>query len=293
MPRAAPALLLVMLAACGVRACGGATNAGPPDLVVGGARPVQVHVPARDGASPLPLLIVLHPYAGDPETAGEWLGLRAEAARRGLVYAAPTGTRDREGNLFWNASRACCDRFGAQVDDVAYLRGLVDEIERRVPIDPRRVYLAGFSNGAFMAHRMACEAPRQVAAFVSIAGALPLDPAECPGTRPVSMVQIHGDRDDVVPYRGGRIFTGFDVPGAPDGAGHFAALAGCSGARSAPGLDLERTLPGAETSRRIYEGCAAGLGVELWTVAGATHTPRWTPELPRAIVDFLLAHPAP
>jgi len=48
---------------------------------------------------------------------------------------------------FWNASEACCNFDNNSVDDVAYLQSLISEIQKSYPIDPKRVYLIGHSNG--------------------------------------------------------------------------------------------------------------------------------------------------
>ena len=66
---------------------------------------------------------------------------------------------------------ACCDKYDAKPDDVGYLTGLIDEIiAAGWPVDPKRIYLFGHSNGGYMAHRMACDRADRIAAIICLAG---------------------------------------------------------------------------------------------------------------------------
>ena len=57
-------------------------------VVVGGDRPVTVHVPpGYDPAKPAPLLLVLHGYGSSGREEDAYLHLAKEAARRGYLYA--------------------------------------------------------------------------------------------------------------------------------------------------------------------------------------------------------------
>jgi polyhydroxybutyrate depolymerase len=275
--------LLALLAGC----------SRPGRLEVGGDRPVDVLLPPKGtAAGPAPLLLVLHGFGGDGDAVGHHLGLAAVARERGMVYAAPDGLRDRRGRRFWNATPACCDLDRTGVDDQGYLLRLIDEIAARVPIDPRRVHVAGFSNGGNMAFRLACKAGDRIASIASVAGATYADPADCGATRPVSVLHVHGDRDMVVPYRGGRLWTGFDLPGAREATDHFARVAGCGAPQRDPRVrDLDASVPGGESTGLVYQGCPPGLGVELWTIGEGGHIPDATPELASMVIEFLLAHP--
>ena len=150
-------------------ASGGAdagTDAGP----IGGDRPVNVIVPA--GYTPgkaAPLLILLHGYSASGAIEDAYLGVAAEADKRGFLYAHPDGTIDSQNNRFWNASDACCnlDPVPSKVDDSAYLSKLIADISAHYTVDPKRVYFFGHSNGGFMSYRMACEHADKIAAIVT------------------------------------------------------------------------------------------------------------------------------
>ena len=302
----------------GAPATAAAATASPPasspepaasggDLVVGGDRPVTVQVPSNlDPATPAPLLIYLHGFGASGEELEAWLPLGAAAVSRGMVVAMPDGSGDAAGNRFWNATDACCDQFAAGTDDSAYLAGVIDEIQARLDIDPRRIYVAGHSNGAFMSYRMACDHADRVAAIVSIAGATWADPARCQPSEPVAILQIHGTADEQVRYEGGALTARgagakpVAYPGARRSIALWNGYDGCAdqGQTSETRLDLEAAVRGpdgpAETTVETFDqGCRPGGHTELWSMDGASHVPTFTADAPDHIVDFLLAHPKP
>jgi polyhydroxybutyrate depolymerase len=272
------------------------SSGGPitDDFVAGGDRPVTVKVPSSyDPSTPTPLLILLHGYTATGMLQDLYFGMTAVAEAEGLIYAHPDGTVDQTDNQFWNATDACCDFYGTDVDDVAYLTGLVDEIVSKVNVDPKRIYFVGHSNGGFMSYRMACEASERIAAIVSLAGANWLDGADCGATSPVSVAQIHGDMDDTILYGGGMNINAY--PSAAESTAYFAGVDGCDAmlASGGPNIDLESTLAGNETTVEVYPNCHAGHTVELWTIVGGGHVPNLSPAFSQQVVDFLLAHPKP
>jgi predicted esterase len=64
------------------------------------------------------------------------------------------------------------DRELAMADNLRYVRGVVDAIGRS-PSAPSQVVFAGFSQGAAMAFRAACDCPRGVPAVVAVGGDVP------------------------------------------------------------------------------------------------------------------------
>ncbi len=229
----------------------------PPGVPVDGARP---------------LVIFLHGLGATGDGLVRSLDVAPLAQRLGFSFVAPDGELDRHGRRFWNAGRACCDFDARRPDHLGLIGALASELERGGAgrFDP--VAIVGFSNGAFMAHRLACDVER-VAAIVAIAGAVPGegDPP-CTPKHPVRVVVIHGDADDVVPYAGGPVLgdTTRPVPSAEETASLWAARNHCRGSRPAPThRDLVKRIEGAETRVEPFGGCAAA--VELWTVEGADH----------------------
>jgi len=277
-------------------------------LVVGGDRPVKVQIPpGLDPDVPAPLLMLLHGYAARGDEMEAYLRLGAAAAMNGVIYLHPDGTTGSNGDRFWNATDACCDVDGSGVDDSSYLAGLITEIGSHVAVDPRRVFVMGHSNGAFMSYRMACDRADTIAAIISLAGAPPADPAACRPSEPVAILQVHGSADDQVRVGGGSL-TGNLAPGddrlmayppLEASLAEWARYNGCAGKRTPSGasLDLDRTLVGAnapnETVVSAYESCRPGGAVELWMIQGGGHAPEFTDDFGARVVEFLLSHAKP
>ena len=266
-----------------------------PETVFGGSRPVALRAPARyDPATEFPLVLLLHGYSEDGPTDVAYLHFEPLVESAGILLAAPDGLLDSSWARFWNATPACCDFDGVAVDDEAYLRGLLADIRAAWTVDPARVYVVGYSNGGFMAHRMACNDAAEIAGIVSLAGETFLDPGDCNPTEPVSVLQIQGDADSIIPYGGGELFgMSESFPGAVDTVTHWQDYDGCAaGLVGDPGaIDLDRSIAGPETSVRRFAGCERESGVELWTIQGADHGPDLGREFAAGVWQWLAAHP--
>jgi polyhydroxybutyrate depolymerase len=251
-----------------------------------GGRQVTVHVPdTYDPARPAPLVILLHGYGSDAREQEAYFRLTPESDRRGFVYVVPNGSVNDQGRHFWNATDACCAFAGPQPDDSRYLSELISTIQGAYRTD--RVYLAGHSNGGFMALRMACDHAGQVTAVASLNGAAWTDAAKCRPSEPVSVLAIHSTDDRLVTFDGGAL----ESAGYPSAAATLAQWRdhnGCAGAgREDPALDLVPGLPGAETTVR-GTACAGQSEVRAWTINGGSHIPMFGPGFAPAMMDFLM-----
>jgi polyhydroxybutyrate depolymerase len=234
---------------------------------------------------------MLHPYSRDSLSEDTYFGFSAIVDTKGFLYAYPDGTKDKQGNRFWNADDACCNVNKSNVDDVAYLAAVIDDVSAQYNVDPNRIFVVGHSNGAFMAHRLACDLAPKIAAIVALAGDVWLDGSKCKPAVPVSVLQIHGDADMTVSYNGGSL-PGFPpYPSAKQSVATWAMANGCSGMLVDTGktFDLVTTLPGAETSEAAYT-CPAG-SAALWTMQGADHIPSLQPTFASLVYDYVAAHP--
>jgi polyhydroxybutyrate depolymerase len=207
-----------------------------------------------------------------------------------FAWFAPDGTVGPSGQRFWNAGRACCDFAQTGLDHAGAIAALPAEVERAGHASFGARVLVGFSNGAFLAHRIACDSGA-IDAIVALAGAPPgPDDPPCKPGRAVAVIVVHGDEDRVVPYHGGPLLRRADrvVPSAAETAAHWAKRNGCT---EGPGPETTRDVlserPDSETSIVAYSGCRAP--VELWTVRGADHLGVLSPALVEAALARALA----
>ena len=219
---------------------------------IDGRIPVVVHVgtTARPGA---PLILAL-PGAG--QTARDfaaYTGYSTLADKRGFSVAYPTATGTRP---FWNISG---DQAG-KPDDVAYLRRVIAAAVAATCADPARVGVTGVSNGGGMSARLACDASDLVAAAAPVAGGYGSLP-DCRPSRPVPILEIHGEIDHVVPYRG----AGPEAFGAvPAFLAQWRRLDRCTGVAS-------RRTPSDNVVELRWGSCAGGAVVQHVRISDADH----------------------
>jgi len=247
---------------------------------------------------PLPLVVSLHGFRGSGDHYAQYWLSHDQIEKKRFVVSTPTGTLDSKGRSFWNATDACCNKEGSDVDDVAYILSLIEAIQAQYSIDPNRIHITGYSNGGFMAHRMACEHADKIASIISVAGAGFDDPANCQPSQPVHVLQIHGTDDAIIGYGGGYLQSDTSAeyirhPSALESVAFWAKNNGCSlTPTSQPGLDITDAIEGAETTvLRYHRQCSRSTIAELWSTHEGTHSPRANTAFHELTVDWLLQHP--
>ena len=183
-------------------------------------RDYLVRLPPRyDPAAPTPLVLAFHGGGGRKEgmnslTCAEGHEasphcLSAVADQEGFIVAYPDGTSNGLGFRSWNhggdhPDLQCPHACAEGVDDMTYFDALLEDLMAIAAVDPARVYATGFSNGAGLAHRLACERAERLAAIAPVGGANQFAAgAPCEPGRPVPVLQIHGREDPCWPYAGG------------------------------------------------------------------------------------------
>lgn len=268
----------------------------PPPTTFGGDRPVDLVVPTGyDPAVPTPLLVLLHGFSASGPLQDLLFRLKPEVEARTVLYAYPNGTFDEGGSRFWNATEACCDFGDIGVDDSAYLRALIEEIQAHYNVDDRRIYFSGHSNGGFMSYRMACDHADLIAGIAGLAGAMLSDPTDCAATEPVHVLHIHGTEDGSVQYEG---LTGpgdlSGYPGAAESVAYWADQGGCDATPTdGAAMNLDNYIDGDETAVSRHDGCDPGGSAELWTMVGSEHIPALSEQWPEQILDWLLERSKP
>jgi polyhydroxybutyrate depolymerase len=252
------------------------------NYTVGATRPVTVNLP-DNLANPAPLLILLHSASTSGAHQEKYMKLAPVAKKNGLIYIAPNGTTNPEGKRFWNASKSCCNKYKEEVDDVAYINSLIDEINAKTPVDPKRIYLIGHSNGAFMSFTYACTT-NKVAAIVAIAGAMDTNP-ECTPSKPFSLLNIHGTKDATIKVNGGTMNKNTYTSAATT-IKTIAAVNKCTNP-STTTKDFEPTIKGAETIIFNYS-CNTHTHLQFWEISNGSHSPKLPKDFAEQVITFLL-----
>lgn len=144
-----------------------------------------------------PLVLMLHGHGESPERMREVSQFEVKANEQGygVVYVCGSiNEGDPVMSLGWNSGI-----FPEGNRDVELLVSLAQYLQETYSFDVTRTYAVGFSNGAFMTHRLAMDASDTFSAVVSVAGKMPNVVWETRGEKnDVSVLQITGEKDDVV-----------------------------------------------------------------------------------------------
>ena len=260
-------------------------------------RPYDVYVPSSyDSAAAIPVVIAIHGGGGKAESAITTTCVDADrsspsclhniAEREGFVVAYPNGSGfGLLPNLkTWNAgggtdgyncvSGQACER---DVDDIAYFTAVLDHLESWLHVDTGMVYATGLSNGAAMAHRLACEISDRITAIAAVGVTNPFAAVEpCELIFTVAIMQIHGTEDPCWTYstsdaacadRSGGVKLGVDE----STAGWVQRLS-CDPEPTV--VDLPDVIDDdTTTTRTVWAGCADNTTeVHLMAVEGGGHT---------------------
>jgi polyhydroxybutyrate depolymerase len=167
------------------------------------------HVPpSYDGKTPTPLVLDLHGYLEGAELHETNSRLGAFGDAHGFVTITPQGSGD------------VVPGWAVELDapDVRFVGDLLDEAGRTLCIDDRRIFVTGFSNGAFLASTLACVYADRIAAIAPVAALR--NPPGCKPARPVPIVTFAGTGDEFVAFTGG-LGPRAQMTSANDGTGRM------------------------------------------------------------------------
>lgn len=160
---------------------------------------------------------------------------------------------------------------GELVDDIAFLRTLIDHLVADENGDPARVYVAGVSAGGYLVPRIACEMGDKVAAVADVIATSLRAVFQSCNPHPVPFALIASTTDDTNPYAGsaGDELTRF--ASAPDTAFFFAGHNGCATRTETPLPHGARNLDSTIALIR-FSDCAEGAEVLFYRVDGSGHS---------------------
>jgi polyhydroxybutyrate depolymerase len=204
-----------------------------------------------DGATPMPVIVSLHGAGSTADAQATGSGMALLAAERGYFALHPQA----DGDQTWNVA--------SDSRDVRFILGLLDQMEANFPLDASRIFVAGLSNGAGLANRLACDHPDRVAGIAGIAGAYD-GGSDCSPAESVSVLAVHSLSDFVVPYQGAPP----DYPNVGEWAAEWADRNGCG----EPGVTEN-------DNGTISEWTNCSSPVALYTLDLGGHT--WFPQIER------------
>jgi polyhydroxybutyrate depolymerase len=207
------------------------------------------HAPAGwDGKRPLPTMLYFHGYHGSAADEMADPAMIRFSDEMGVLVVAPDGV-DKSWSFPGSPEQAR--------DDVAYVASVLDDVERRYPVDHKRLWASGFSVGGSMVWYVACAIGQRFAAFGPVAGAFwrPI-PQDCPAG-PANIRHVHGLADKTVPMsgrplRGGKWWQG-DVR---QGLAVWQKIDGCPAAPN-------RTETQGTMNCEIWDQCSSGKQLRL------------------------------
>ncbi len=253
--------------------------------------------PQYDGRASLPLVIVFHGGGGNAESTRRQTHMSDAAKGKGFIVVYPNGSgRLRERLLTWNTGSCCGYARNNNIDDVAFVRAMLDSLQRSYKVDAKRVFATGLSNGGMMSHLVGCALSDRFAAIAPVSGELSVP---CSPANPVSVMIIHGTADKNLPYDGGpgeRALERHDVKPVSFAVDSWLRFDRCT---AKPMVDSTSALV-----HSTYGMCANATAVELYNIIGGPHAwpmgvklgpgldaPSTALDASKVILEFFATHP--
>ncbi len=246
-------------------------------------RDYRLHVPpAASGGQPLPLVLNLHGATQNAQLEEITSGMDSNADQNGYLVAYPDGTRiskvltpdpvAKQAQYGWNAGQCCGLPVTRHINDVGFLLAVIANIAARTPVELRRVYMTGISNGGMMAYAMAAEASDHVAAISSVSGQVEI-PAIHP-SRAVPTLEFHSVNDPVAKWDGVPNRNPALRLSVMEGIDQWVRADGCH-ATPHDGTTIvgaSNSVSAGETATLVtYTHCRHGSEVALWRFTGSGH----------------------
>lgn len=237
-------------------------------------RTYYLHTPPQyDGITAVPLVINMHFYGGSGHYQASASGMNAKSDAEGFIVVYP-------------------DAYGFppswKMDiDLGFISNLMDSLIADYSIDTLRIFAAGYSNGAFMAHVLACNLSSRIAAAAFVSGGLMItDWSEFKLERAISTMHFHARNDPVLPYYGDEYYAPVE-----DMVSSWAGVNGCE-----TGPDSFYGPTGA--LRQRWSNQENDMEIILWSTDNADHgwpqdTNAYKISANDEMWDFFVAHPLP
>lgn len=156
-----------------------------------------------------PLVVMIHGKGGFPEWAADETDWSAYADRLGFVVAYPEAlpldpqkpAKFLTNPRTWHDGSRSASSDADRIADRKFISAMLDVIIRDNSVDPNRIYVTGFSNGAGMTFALAAASSDRLAAIAPVAGHCWVENPT--PTRKVPTFYLVGAADPLVPLPGG------------------------------------------------------------------------------------------
>ncbi len=225
------------------------------------------------GSGPFPVILLLHGGTQSGEKVWTQTSLPTLAARQNYILVAPDGINEQ-----WNDGRGITmSGKRSSVDDVGFLRALVQKVIRENNGDASRVFITGASNGGEMTYRMLCDASDLFATAASFIATMPVALSQsCKPSHPVKLLLTFGTDDPLMNYAGGTTNKkGKEtVPmlSADATVNFWRQVNGCQSTTTTFNMPDLNPQDGSTVQRSIYSSCSSGQTVGSMIVLGGGHS---------------------
>ena len=238
-------------------------------------RTYYLNVPANYSKNtPLPLLLAFHSRTTNAQELLRSTSIGDFVNDMGFVLATIDGSVHEYSS--WNAGGCCTPATDFNEDDVELSSLIIDSISSTYSIDPNRIWAIGHSNGGMMSYRLACDLSDKISGVAMVGGALMDD--SCTPSKPVSLLHIHGDNDETIPFTGG---GKFDVPDIQSSVIKPNSKFSCDTAPNEIAAQVR--------VNQIVWNCEHGAQTKLMNYLDNGH--EWHLAYTKEILRFLFAHP--
>ncbi len=249
-----------------------------------------LHVPpGYDASKPMPMILALHGMGGNSADFEKRTKLNQTADKEGFIVVYPDSTDwfNQKDWKTWDTDDGIIPP-GKHVDDTKFLRSVIDTTQSQLNVDDKRIYMAGISNGGMMTMHAAGPLSDKLAAVAVVSGAMS-GKEESP-TQPLSVLNIHGTNDTVIPING--------IEGVPDSLTQLGIPTFKPNSYIPTYWNIKDGITGSPTTEKVgnetrqhWVNPKNGAEVEQIVVAGGEHTPSDVQGTMDTVVKFFENHP--